>query len=186
MKQNYALVVARLENQAASAPYSRSSVPRPGLKSGWNLEAPPEVLRGETAGLSSDLSAASEARLLRLATLALGTRKQVALAPQALPACDEKVTKLMLSFSPPRFKVMKAGPRAGQTVELKFKVEFVSRTVTDAAGTVYSFTSRSASARVSTSPKPLTPQALRATFLRRWPAAATELADFLLLADLTE
>ena len=175
--------IARLENAHASAPHSRSSIPRPGLKSGWNMEDSPAALREMAADCSSDLTAASQARIARLQTLALGSQAQALVATvNPPPARDEKIVKLRFSFKPPQFKVCKKGPRAGQTVEVQGMMKFASRVLTDAARVSYSFTSRSTAVKVSTGAK-LTPAEWHATATRRWPAAAAELAAWLLCAD---
>ena len=185
MKSTIEIAVARLENQAATAPYSRSSIPRPGLKPGWNLESPPEKLRCEAPGFHNELTAASLGRLARLQTLALGSRKALVTRDNSAPDFSATEKKILLSCNPPRFKILKSGPRAGQTVEVKMMILIVTHTVTDSDGLAYSFSNRSSKARVTPRILPLTekeiirltPSEVRATFLRRWPATGAALAD---------
>jgi hypothetical protein len=130
------IAVARLENNRATAPYSRSTPPRPVAPghtpaiSGWKLPPAPESRRTEILG-ADGLSAASQARLARLKTLALGSRKE--LTPAAPASEAETVKKIPMSFNPPRWetKTLKAGPRKGQTVtqEKKWLLCLITRTV---------------------------------------------------------
>lgn len=92
----------------------------------------------------------------------------------------EDVKNIMLPCSPPQFRTPKKGPNAGKPVEVKRRIQIITRTVTGGDGVEYTFTNRSSMVRVSTGPK-LTPAALRETFARRWPDKAADLASFLLM-----
>lgn len=125
------VTLARLENNRATAPYSRSSIPSNRL-CGWNLPDSPSACRTEILGAAgNELSTASLARLARRKTLALGSRKE--LEPAAPASECETSKKIVMSFNPPRFetKTLKAGPRKGQTVtqEKKWVRVLVTRTV---------------------------------------------------------
>jgi hypothetical protein len=183
------IAVARVINSAATAPYSRSAIPRPGLKSGWNMEDSPAPLRAEAA-TGMEVSAASRARMARLATLAQGSRGKAPFAPApcAPAAVDESIKKIPMSFAPPRFKVQKNG----KTVEEKWVMRLRIRTVffTAAGGVIKEW---KASSRISkdkaTGEDSVTPPAsasgvswptLEADFKCRWGAArAAELIHFL-------
>jgi hypothetical protein len=126
------IAVARLENERAAAPYSRSGIPRQGLRPGWNLEDTPSALRAESPGFAEELPAASVARLARLRTLAQGP------AAPPLPACPPAITgederRIPMPFMPPRFKTVKKGPNAGQVREEKWMLRLLTRTVTAGA-----------------------------------------------------
>lgn len=171
----------RLENNRAAAPYSRSGIPRHGLKPGWNLEDTPQARRAETPGTLDDLPAASVARMKRLMTLAQG-HKPFTPAPCAPPTTFEDEKKIPMSFNPPRWRTQKNG----KTVENKWMLRLVQRhvTFTTGAGTEKTWT---ATARLKG--EELTPPTsvaggsfanLRADFTRRWGAAkAAELIGFL-------
>ena len=92
----------------------------------------------------------------------------------------ESVATLSLSYNPPRFKVLKKGPRKGQTAEVKRSVRIITRRVSDGDGVDYVFTSRSTQVRVSTGIILLKTQ-VRDTFTRRWPALADDLMAWLFL-----
>lgn len=181
---NYQLVVARLENARASAPYSRSSIPRPGLKSGWNLEDTPQDLRRETPGSTNDLPAASLARLARLKTLAQGARVKAFTPEPCGPAfTNEEFKKIPMSFAPPRFKTQKNG----KTVEDKWLLRLILRSVSfTAAGGVQKTWTSTAKLKGEEVIPPTSAaggqsfSALTADFTRRWGAdKAAELIAFL-------
>ena len=184
MKANYPLILARLENDRAAAPYSRSSVPRPGLKSGWNLEDTPSALRALAPGSADDLPAASLARLARIKTLAQGSRAKI-FAPGACAAAftGEEEKKIPMSFSPPRFKTQKNG----ETVEQKWLLQKLERTVWFILPTGEpKFWRTSATIKAgelvkpSTGPNGTSFSSLHADFKARWGAdRATELVSFL-------
>lgn len=125
-KLPFSIIVARLENNRADAPYSRSRIPRPGLRPGWNMEDSPAALRAEC--VTPDLSARAETALARKIALAQGRGAGTA---QALPPCPPAVTsedekRVPMPFSPPRFKTQKNG----KTVEVKWMLRLLTRTVT--------------------------------------------------------
>ena len=131
MKANYQLTVARLENNRASAPYSRSSIPRPGLKSGWNMEDTPAKDRVLAPGFADELPAASLARLARMKTLAQGSREKTPALGVCAPAVTyEDFKKIPMSFNPKRFKVQKNG----KTVEEKWLIRKLVRSVSFTTG----------------------------------------------------
>lgn len=184
MKANYPLIIARLENDRAAAPYSRSSVPRPGLKSGWNMEDTPNALRALAPGSADDLPAASLARLARIKALAQGSRaKTFAPGTCAAAVTFEEEKKIPMSFSPPRFKTQKNG----KTVEEKWLIRLIVRSVsfTAAAGVTKEWKT---SARLkageivppSTGPEGTSFASLHADFKARWGTErATALVSFL-------
>lgn len=187
MKTPYHITVARLENERAAAPYSRSGIPRHGLKPGWNLEDTPSGLRVEAPGCANDLPAASLARLRRLQTLAQGHKAQVT-APCSPAVTFEDEKKIPFSFNPPRYRVPKKGPNAGKQVEVKWMLRLVTRTVTFEGGPRISATARIAGETV----KPPGSAGGRGfsnvylDFKSRWGAAkAAELVEFLKFADCT-
>ena len=182
--QRIELAVARFENNRAAAPYSRSSIPRPGLKSGWNVEAPLEADRADTghADLPPDVLAEISARL----TLAQGSRKAFTPQPCAPAVTSEDFKKIPMSFSPPRFKVQKNG----KTVEEKWLIRQLTRTVSfAAAGGVtkeWKTTAKlkgEAAIPPSSGPGGKCFSVLRAEFTGRWGAnRAAELVKFLRFA----
>jgi len=180
-----AKTVARLENQVATAPYSRSSIPKHGLKSGWNVEETPSALRGEI--FKDDLSAASIARLARLKTLAQGSReKTLALGVCTAATTFEEFKKVPMSFSPPRFKTQKNG----KTVEEKWLIQMMTRTVSFTTGNgetkAWKTTAKMKGDAVippSKGPDGKSFATALAEFTRRWGATkATELVKFLRFA----
>jgi hypothetical protein len=126
---SFAVTLARLENERADAPYSRSRMPRRGLKPGWNLEDTPAAHRAD-CHTAPDLPAASIARLKRLKTLAQGSAACTVERPPCPPArIFHEERKVPMPFNPPRFKVLKKGPRAGKTVEETWCLRMITRTV---------------------------------------------------------
>ena len=182
--QRIEIAVARFENNRATAPYSRSSIPRPGLRSGWNVEAPLEADRADTglADLPPNVMAEIAARL----TLAQGSRKEFSPSPCAPATTFEELKKVPMSFNPPRFKTQKNG----KTVEEKWLIRMMTRTVSfSAAGGVTKAWKTTAKMKgdavipPSTGPDGKSFAGLLAEFTRRWGAdKAAELVKFLRFA----
>lgn len=190
MKPSFQVTVARLENDRASAPFSRSGIPRRGLKPGWNLEDTPAPLRAETPGSVDDLPAASLARLRRLQALAQGRGSHGVTVEIPAATTAESTRKIMMPFNPPRFHIPKKGKNAGKSVELKWCLRLITRTVSLASGTaVASATARCAGETVKP-PGSASGRGFSNVYLdfkSRWGAdKAAELVSFLKFSDAAE
>ena len=191
MKTTQQIALARLENNRASAPYSRSSIPRPGLKSGWNLEDTPAKDRQLAPGFADELPAASIARLARVQALTQGSREKTFAPGVCAPAVTfEDFKKIPMKFSPPRFKTQKNG----KTVEEKWMLQQQVRSVSFITGNGETKSWKTI-ARLkkngdefitippSTGPDGKSFAGLLSEFTRRWGAdRAAELATFLRFA----
>ena len=179
------VAVARLENQAAPPVWSRTGPPRPVMHrphpeahGAW--QAPPAKAKPQGTLKDPALVKAFKAATPFPWQAPEPAAPVFAWKSPAPVFTDETVIRLKFHKRPPEFKTLKKGPRAGQTVEIMGVMKLVTRTVADGDGVAYSFTSRSSAVKVSTGVT-LTPAQVRATFARRWPAKAAELAAFLLM-----
>lgn len=133
--------VTRFENNRADSPFSRSRIPRHGLKPGWNLEEAPRVEFKEST--ARPLSAASLARMARMAGPAatatgLAPRKEI---HATLAQGEDKVIFLPTG----KFKTLKNG----ELREIKTRVEIWNRSVT-LGTTLYRFSSRAKAVTLET------------------------------------
>jgi hypothetical protein len=175
---------ARILNEAAPPVYSRTGPPRPiranvhpDENGPWHPPLPRPKPKGTLA--NPDLLAAMAAASSVIDWQDPPPPSWV-VAYSTTPAFKgEDVKTFFVPHSPPQFRIPKKGPNAGKPVELKRRVEIITRTVTDGDGVEYSFTNRSSKVRVS-SGLTLTPDQVRATFARRWPRRAADLANHLL------
>jgi hypothetical protein len=198
MKTPLEIALARLENERAPAPPSTPTGPprpyRSRIMPDENGSWMPPARRGNPKGTLSDPDI--------LAALAVAAPDPWITRPAPLPAdfaacglpvMEETEKKIPMSFLPPRFKTLKAGPRAGQAVEEKWMLRTLTRTVTYTAPggqcLIYSATARLTKAglvppaSVKVAGRSMARPELRAAFIRRWPAKAAELAGFLLMED---
>ncbi len=194
---SYKFTVARLENESAAAPFSRSCGPPPPLRcralpdeSGeWTPPAPLAKPKGTltSPALVAALAVASANPWIPQAAPA---RIDSACAP---PVTEEREVKLMISFNPRRFKIMKQGPRAGQTVEEKWAQALLVREVSYTAPGGQTLTWKAtgkftkagfvppASIKTGSGASRALADVAR-DFARRWPAQADELVTFLRMA----
>lgn len=103
---------------------------------------------------------------------------------QPRPTSDFQEAKFTVPVKPARFKVLKKGPRAGQSVPETMLVTLGIWTLSATDGTVYRFTSRSSKVTVTHPTRPdlkLSPDEFRATARRIWePETAARAITFLL------
>lgn len=179
------ITAARVLNDAAPAPWSRTAGAPPPLRAqrlpdqtdGW--QPPAKYHKPTPAGFQDPALAAAFAAACPIKFTPPAAPSEVFTMKSPPPVfMNEDVKTFFISQSPPQFRIPKKGPNAGIPQEIKIKITLATRTVTDGNGVEYRATSRSSKITVSTG-QVLTPAQFAATCARRWPKKAATLASFL-------